>query len=88
LKNLDAMTPEDLWAFWGTFKKGAKRSNCATLIGDKRKGYTTLANDLACYASNKATAIKCRLDGCIDSALIYESICERIYNNLPIDLRW
>ncbi len=84
--NLDAQTPEFLMNFWMKYQRPT-RKNAAALVG-KRKGYTTLCGDLAGYASNRATAMQCRLRGDIQAALIYESICDRIYSELPSDLRW
>ena len=69
-------------------KEAAEAAQAAALIGDKRKGYTAIARQLAHYASNKATAMGCRLRGDIGAALIYENICDGIYNRLPKDLRW
>lgn len=84
--NLDAMTTQELWDFWGTYNR-PKRSKAVELVGP-RKGFTVLCGKLAGYASNKATAQTCRLKGDIAAAQVYESICERIYEELPEDCRW
>lgn len=86
--NLDAMTKEDLWEFWKKHREGRSRKESELLIGDKRKNYTVFAANLANYACNKATAMKCRENGEIQAALVYEKICEVIYSTLPSDLRW
>lgn len=86
--HLDGMSQDELMAFWKRYRKGAKLEDCRALIGDSRKGYTRIANDLANYASNKATAIQCRLNGLLRTALSYEAICDRIYDGLPKDVRW
>ncbi len=84
--NLDAMNPEELWALWAKWRY-AKRSDAVALVGP-RKGYTVLVGNLAGYASNKATAMNCRIRGDIPAAQVYESICESIYSELPEDCRW
>jgi len=88
IPNLDAMTSADLWAFHTKYQRGSKRSDCAALLGSKFHGYTVIAADLSAYAANKATAQDCRERGDIESALMYEGICERIYNDLPAPARW
>ena len=85
--NLDAMPESDLMSFWSRYHR-ASRKDAEALVGDKRKGYTGLAADLACYACNKAVAMGMRLKGDISGALNYERYCEIIYRNLPADLRW
>lgn len=87
IPNLDAMTADELMSFWGRYRFG-ERAACAELIGDKRKGYTLLAGNLGAYAINKATAMACRVRGDIPAALIYEKICDHIYDDLPDDCRW
>ncbi len=85
--NLDGMAKSELMAFWSKYRSQSRKL-AAELIGDKRRGYVTLANKLANYACNKAVAMDCRLKGNIAAAVIYESVCERIYDDLPTDLRW
>lgn len=85
--NLDAMSADDLWAFWQRYARPS-RKDAAALIGDRRRGYTTLCGALAGYASNKATAMRCRESGDITAAQCYEAIADRIYSELPDDLRW
>ena len=85
--NLDCMSREELWAFWEKHRHG-KRKESLELIGDTRKGYTTLAMTLAAYACNKATAMKCRGEGLLEAAQVYEKICDNMYDELPKDLKW
>ena len=82
--NLDAMPAEDLKQFWFMHQKGGN----ARRVGLRGKGSRVATADLANYASNKATAIECRLRGDIQYATMYEDICERIYQNLPAVARW
>lgn len=84
--NLDCQTHDFLMEFWARYSR-PRRIDALDLVGS-RKGYTTLAGDLAAYAVNKATAMSCRVRGDIQAAEIYETICERIYSDLPADLRW
>lgn len=53
------------------------------LFPDRPKRYVESTVSLRCYADNKATAMECRLRGDIQSALMYEGICDRIYESLP-----
>lgn len=82
--NLDAMEPDELMAFWKRYHRvGGKAAR--ELFGDDigATGYVTAARNLAHYASNKATAIQCRLRGDITTAIMYERICDDIYARLP-----
>jgi len=87
--NLDDFTTDqeklmDVWAaihFW-------PRVSAKVLFPHKMKGYVSTTVNIGHYASNKATAMRCRKEGNIKSALIYEQICERVYNNLPTWARW
>jgi hypothetical protein len=81
------MTQEDLMAFWKRFHR-ATRKDAAELIGDRRKGFTTIAATLANYACNKAVAMTCRLRGDITAASTYEHACELCYAQIPGDLQW
>lgn len=85
--NLDAMPADDLMMFWMRYRHPT-RSDAEALIGDRRRGFTTIAGSLSGYASNKATAMRCRERGDIRAAQVYETICESIYAGLPEDCRW
>jgi hypothetical protein len=84
--NLDAMPESELMAFWSRYHRPT-RKDAAALVG-KRKGYIGLAQTLANYAVNKATAMTCRLRGDINAAQVYEHACDLCYDRLPEDLRW
>ncbi len=84
IPNLDAMTPEDLMDFWITHHRGTN----GLRLGITGKGSRGIITNLANYAANKATAIKERERGRINSAREYESICESIYLSLPESARW
>ena len=47
-----------------------------------------VAHDLAHYAKMKLSAMEKRAAGDLNTATIYERICERIYSNLPEYARW
>ncbi len=87
IPNFDAMSANELMSFWARYSRPT-RKDAAALIGDKRPGYTTICGTLAAYACNKAVAMKCRLDGDIQGAQIYELHCDQTYDRLPEDLRW
>lgn len=78
--NLDAMEPDDLMAFWKQHQAG-RNSRALFLAGGT--GTHNATADLANYASSKATAMQCRLRGDVESALMYEKICDGIYDRLP-----
>jgi hypothetical protein len=83
--NLDAMHTDDLWEFWKTHQNGRKYRDLFPAGGT---GSKRAAGDLACYASNKATAQGLRVKGDIQRAIVYEDICQRIYDRLPEFARW
>lgn len=82
--NLDAMSADDLMSFWATHQRGCNRA----ALGLSGPNSVNTTGDLACYASNKATAISCRLRGDINAATMYEGIADRIYQRLPAAARW
>jgi hypothetical protein len=86
LPNFDGMTTTELWEFWVQWHI-ATQAKATTLVG-VRENAAKLAHTLANYACNKACAMRCRLDGDIVQAINYETICDRIYQTLPEDLRW
>lgn len=83
--NLDAQTPDELLAFWSKHQRGRQYK---TLAPNGGRGTKLATEALANYASNKATAMQCRVRGDIPGALMYESICERIYKQLPEWAQW
>lgn len=88
IPNFDALSRDELMDLWFQYSR-ASRATCEKIIGDRRPGYTTLVkSDLAGYVSNLATAKRLRESGNIEGALVYENIADRIYNELPNDLRW
>jgi hypothetical protein len=93
-ENLDCLVdPADLRA-WGFEVMGHKwsgkspRTIAAAIFPERPRGYVSAATSLAHYASNKATAMECRTRGDIDTARMYETICERIYSSLPEYAKW
>lgn len=85
IPNLDCDASLDLMAFWQRYQAGR---NYLELIPQGGKGSKRAVANLANYASNLHTARTCRLRGEIGTAQMYESICERIYKNLPERFRW
>jgi hypothetical protein len=85
--NLDCMPADELRAFCGRYHR-ASRKDAEALVGDRRKGFTTVAAALANYAINKATAMGCREKGDITAAHVYENACDLCYKRIPEDLRW
>ena len=84
--NLDCMEPDELMALWVQYR--AHPVTVARELGISGKGAKRTVMDLSNYASNKATAIRCRLAGKISEALMYEGIADRIYKGLPDSVKW
>ena len=89
IPNFDGMTCDDIsdWLSRIGWAGRISRIESEDLVGDKRKGYTTIAGNIRNYAVNRYTAMKCRERGDITTALLYERICDDIYKRLPADLR-
>jgi hypothetical protein len=85
MENLDAMGADELMGFWYRHQNGRRARD---IFPDGGKGTRKATDDLAAYASNKSAAIGCRLRGDIESALMYEGFCDRIYMRLPDFARW
>lgn len=85
MENLDCLEPDALMRFWQQHQAGRA---FRAIFPQGGKGAKRAVADLANYASNKATAMQCRLRGEIDTARMYESICDKIYNALPEFARW
>lgn len=83
--NLD--DPDTRHAFLATHGTVSGRL-LANRLGLRGPGTTRVATQLSCYAWNMQTAEECRLRGTIDTALMYEQIAERIYKQLPAEVRW
>jgi hypothetical protein len=85
--NLDAMHADELMTFWSKYSRATK-ANRVELFGRTGEGTVTAARALANYASNKATAMQCRARGDLHAALLYEGICDNIFESLPDYARW
>jgi hypothetical protein len=86
--NLDGVAPSELWEFWSATNSVRPIRMARRLFPDRPKGYVAVTRNLGCYASNRATAMKCRAEGKISIALDYEAICDRIYDRLPEYAKW
>jgi hypothetical protein len=86
--NLDSLEAAELMAFWGRTNSVRPLSFARELFPSKPAGYVAATKSLGHYASNKATAIDCRLRGDIQAALMYEEIADRIYSELPEFSLW
>ncbi|MFT5266593.1 MAG: hypothetical protein ACI88C_000014 [Acidimicrobiales bacterium] len=78
-KNFTTLTG---WDFFKAYRH-CSRKNAAALIGDRRKGYTVLVQDLCHYAANRATAATSDVQGVTDH---YNMIAANILDRLPADL--
>ena len=92
IPNFDGMMCDDIYIYDWLSRIGwagrISRIRSEDLVGDKRKGYTTIAGNIRNYAVSKYTAMRCRERGDIAVALLCERICDDIYKRLPADLRW
>lgn len=90
--NFDAMTRDELRAFWGKYHLATRRHAREFLKVDRSapvshalvRGLQTLA----AYALDKSVAMGLREKGEIQRALTYEQHCELRYESLPSMLRW
>ena len=83
--NLDALEPAELMEFWYRHQCGRGYRKIFPTGG---RGAQRATGDLAAYAANKATAMRCRLSGDIPTAQIYENIADSIFEELPAFARW
>jgi len=79
------MKHDELMGFWAQYQFGRKYLE---LFPEGGKGARQATAELARYASYKATAQKCRLEGAASAAQMYEAICEQIYLSLPEFAKW
>ena len=93
--NLDDMTtdPRVLWDFGIKLERATIRSkesfaNAQRLFGRTDTAARKAARSFGHYAANKATAMRCRIAGDVQAALIYEAICDQIYSGLPEFAKW
>jgi hypothetical protein len=85
--NPDGMDADALWDFWKQTQQTC-RPTARRLFPDRPRGYVQATANLGNYAANKATALRQRAQGNIAAAQTYETICERIYDQLPDYARW
>ncbi|MHC4371777.1 MAG: hypothetical protein ACYSW8_29550 [Planctomycetota bacterium] len=84
--NLDAMDMSHLYKFIAA-TRGIRPYRAARRMFGEVPAYATVVA-LHNYARNKVTAMACRERGDIATALMYEGICETIYDSLPEYARW
>lgn len=87
IPNFDGMSKDELMEFWARYHR-PKHKDAEELVGDRSPGFTLVAAKAANYACNKAVARTCREKGDIQAAELYESVCERLYKEIPKELRW
>ena len=85
--NLDGTDQNDLW---GLHKRLQQHPviEARRLFPSRPRGYVAATRTLKNYAANKATAMGLRAEGKITTAITYEAICERLYDELPDFARW
>lgn len=85
--NPDGMTRDDIGR-WIEFIGHGKRPSVANQWFPNTKGKFELVRNMRNYLWNKLTAMDLRIAGNIQKALEYEAICDRIYNEFPMEVRW
>lgn len=85
--NLDGIDVDELWALHERLRQHLV-TEARRLFPDCPPGYVAAARTLRNYAANKATAMKLRAEGKISAAMTYETICDRLYQELPDFARW
>ena len=86
--NLDGATDSDLSTFAQATRGVSPRRAARQLFPNQTRGAVTAVKSLNAYAWNLITARACRLRGDIETAQMYEGICERIYDGLPGFAKW
>jgi len=79
-ENMDSMSPADLALYAGERAVLA----CQAVSERDRKGLSLTVQ----YCINKAAAMRARLAGDIPSALKLENLCDKLYDQMPIEFRW
>ncbi len=87
--NIDcwSIDPDDIWSLARVLENN-QRTMGRIMFPARPVGYVTTTKNLAHYAYNKATAMRCRARGDVVAAQGYEAICQRIYDRLPEFARW
>lgn len=86
--NPDAMNVEELETFAHSARGLRPVTKARNFFCGTPRGYVSAFKNIRHYCSNKAVAMRCRARGEITTAQQYESICERIYNELPDYAKW
>ena len=85
--NPDAMNQDEIQR-WIEFIGPGSHPTIARQWFTGQRGMFKHARAVRNYLWNKTTAISCRLEGKIETAQRYESICDRIYTELPVEAKW
>lgn len=85
LYDFAAMTDEELMGFWSEYNRPSRR-DAEFLVGDKRKGYTSISASLANFACNLAVAHACAKRGDADATRCYQLACVISLRGVPNDV--
>jgi hypothetical protein len=85
--NLDGMDQSELYTFIAA-TRGKQPDRAARRMFKGESLATRTVRWLNQYARNKVVAMACRSRGEVQTALMYENICERYYVDLPEYARW
>lgn len=80
--NLDAMPKTELNKIYATININSLKQK--RILKTNKNGLSNIKN----YAINKIVAMELMEVGNIEKALIYEEICEKIYNKMDKNLKW
>ena len=86
MMNFDCMEIDEL-TNWAKDHQNPTIKQCVAIF-PQRKNVIPIVRLLSQYASNKAEAMTHRSSGNINDALMYERMCDTLYNRLPEFARW
>jgi hypothetical protein len=86
--NLDNLDQNALVAFHAKYHRPTPQDIKSLLGEDPGPNPFTTTKQLAAYAFNRATALRLRDEGAEDKALSFEDQASKIYDRLPVDIRW
>lgn len=85
--NLDAMSAGELWELQDRIGREPLKV-AEEFFPVRPPKYVAQTKQLGAYACNKSVAMKCRVMGDVEAAIIYEKICDNIYDKLLEFAKW
>lgn len=88
LPNLDGATKAELRGIQHTAESQGDEAIADFFFGETSPEAIKAASAVASYAAFLLTARKCRANGDINKAMTLEGMCEKLYKELPEEVRW